>query len=90
LEIRAFFSRVSPVLAENSVLVASVDVAADRGHASGTMMSVFLSLFQTPRTWAHSRAALQFEILALRHQLQVMQRTRPRRLRIARDGEGRW
>jgi putative transposase len=32
---------------------------------------------------ARSRAALQLEVLALRHQLQVLQRTRPRRLRLA-------
>ena len=37
------------------------------------MMSVILSLLLTLRTWAHSRAALQLEVLALRHQLQVLQ-----------------
>ena len=52
------------------------------------MMSVLLSLLLTVRTWARSRAALQPEILALRHQLQVLQRTRPRRLRLARSD--RW
>jgi hypothetical protein len=46
-------------------------------------MSAFLSVLRTLRTSAHSRAALQLEILALRHQLQVRQRTRPRRLRLA-------
>jgi hypothetical protein len=43
-------------------------------------MSVLSSLLLSFRTWARSRAALQFEVLALRHQLQVLQRTRPRRL----------
>ena len=38
----------------------------------------------TLRTWAYSRAALQLEVLALRHQLQVLQRTRPRRLRLTK------
>jgi hypothetical protein len=33
------------------------------------MMSAFLSVLQTLRVSAHSRAALQLEILALRHQL---------------------
>ena len=47
------------------------------------MMPVLLSLLQTLRTWGRSRAALQLEIFALRHQLQVLQRTRPRRLRLA-------
>ena len=31
-----------------------------------------------------SRAALQFEIIALRHQLEVLQRTRPTRVRLTR------
>jgi DNA-binding NtrC family response regulator len=43
-------------------------------------MSLLLSLLLTLRTWAHSRAVLQLEILALRHQLQVLQRTRSRRV----------
>ncbi len=46
-------------------------------------MSVLLSLLRTLRTSAHSRAALQLEVLALRHQLQVLQRTRLRRVRLA-------
>jgi len=33
------------------------------------MMSVILSFLLTLRTWARSRAALQLEVLALRHQL---------------------
>jgi hypothetical protein len=47
-------------------------------------MSVLLSVLFTLRTWARSRAALQLEILALRHQLQVLQRARPRRQRLAK------
>jgi hypothetical protein len=47
-------------------------------------MSVLLSLLLSLRTWVRSRAALQLEVLALRHQLQVLQRTRPRRLRLAK------
>src|SRR6185295_17848273 len=35
------------------------------------------------RSWSRSRAALQLEVLALRHQLQVLNRSRPRRLRLA-------
>ena len=40
------------------------------------MMSVLLALLLALRTWARSRAALQLEVLALRHQLQVLERTR--------------
>ena len=54
------------------------------------MMSAFLSVLQTLRTSAHSRAALQLEILALRHQLQVLQRTRPRRLRLVTTDRCVW
>jgi hypothetical protein len=37
------------------------------------------------RTSAHSRAALQLEVLALCHQVQVLQRTRPRRFSVPFD-----
>ena len=40
------------------------------------MVSVLLSLLLTLRTLARSRAALHLEILALPHQLDVLQRTR--------------
>ena len=53
-------------------------------------MSVLLSLLLTLRTWARSRAALQLEVLALRHQLQVLQRARPRRLRLAQPDRCLW
>lgn len=46
-------------------------------------MSVLLSVLLTLQRWAHSRKALQLEIPALRHQLQVLQRTRPGRLRLS-------
>jgi len=43
------------------------------------MFAVLVSTLQTVRVAARSRAALPLEILALRHQLQVFQRTgRPR------------
>jgi hypothetical protein len=38
----------------------------------------------------HSRVALQLEILALRHQLQVLQRTRLRRVRLAKTDRCLW
>ena len=50
-------------------------------------MSVVLALLLTLRSSARSRAVLQLEVLALRHQLQVLNRSRPRRLRLAQtDG----
>ena len=76
---------VSPnvaVPAEKSVLVETVDVAGDHSIRSSTM-SVFLALLLTLRSCAHSRAVLQLEVLALRHQLQVLSRSRrPQWLRL--------
>jgi putative transposase len=46
------------------------------------MMSVLVSLFSSLLGWARSHAALQLEVLALRHQLQVIQRARRPRLRL--------
>jgi hypothetical protein len=44
------------------------------------MSSVVVAILQTLRVSLRSRAVLQAEILALRHQLAVLQRSRPRQL----------
>jgi hypothetical protein len=49
------------------------------------MISVLVSLVVSFGSWLRTRAALQLELLALRHQLQVLNRARPRRLRLATD-----
>jgi transposase InsO family protein len=54
------------------------------------MVSVLRSLVLTLRTLARSRAALQLENLALRHQLEVLQRTRPRRIQLAKTDRWLW
>jgi len=46
------------------------------------MSPVLLSLIMAARRTMRTRAALQLEILALRHQLQVLERSRPRRVRL--------
>jgi transposase InsO family protein len=53
-------------------------------------MSVFLALLLTLRSCARSRAALQLEVLALRHQVLVLQRTRSRRLRLLMTDRWLW
>ena len=53
-------------------------------------MSVLLSLLLTLRGSARTHAALQLEVLALRHQLQVLQRMRCRRLRLATADRWLW
>ena len=47
------------------------------------MISVLISLLLTARSSFRSRAALQLEVLALHHQLQVLNRSRARRVRLA-------
>jgi putative transposase len=42
------------------------------------------------RDLARSRAGLQVELLALRHQLHVLDRTRPRRVRLSTVGRRLW
>jgi hypothetical protein len=46
------------------------------------MTSGLVSLLLTFRSSLRSRAALQIEVLALRHQLRVLDRSRPRRVRL--------
>jgi putative transposase len=53
-------------------------------------MSVLLSLLLTLRTLVRSRTAVQLEGPALRHQLQVLQRTRSRRLRLTKTDRWLW
>ena len=54
------------------------------------MMSVLISVLAVLGGSIRSRAALHLEVLALRHQLQVLQRSRPRRLRLARADRWLW
>jgi len=54
------------------------------------MRSVIVSLLVTLRMSFRERTALQLEILALRHQLQVLERTRPRRVRLTRSDRLLW
>jgi hypothetical protein len=46
-------------------------------------MSVFISLLMTLRDCGRSRAVLQVELLVLRHQLHVLERSHGRRLRLS-------
>src|SRR5260370_10945833 len=54
------------------------------------MMSVVFSFLASVREWARSRTALQLEVLALRHQLQVLERSRRQRLRLSRADRVLW
>jgi hypothetical protein len=54
------------------------------------MLFVLISVFHAARLSLRSRAALQLEILALRHQLHVLQRRRRRRLRLTQTDRLLW
>ena len=54
------------------------------------MTSVLVSLPVTLRGCVRSRAALELEVLALRHQLHVLGRSRRRRLRLTRADRLLW
>ena len=54
------------------------------------MRSVIVSLLFALCASLRDRAALQLEMLALRHQLQVLERTRPRRVRLSRSDRLLW
>src|SRR5258705_9115038 len=54
------------------------------------MLSVVIALLQTFHTSFRARAALHLEILALRHQLHVLQRSRPRHIRLTRSDRWLW
>jgi putative transposase len=54
------------------------------------MRSVIVSLLVSLRTSFRERTALQLEILALRHQLHVLERTRLRRVRPTRSDRLLW
>jgi hypothetical protein len=49
------------------------------------MSSLFVALFSLVASSVRTRAALQAEILALRHQLKVLQKNTPPRLRLQRS-----
>src|SRR5947207_14115857 len=54
------------------------------------MSSVVVALLHTLRASFRTRVALEAEILFLRHQLHVLQRSRPRQLRLTRADRVLW
>jgi len=68
-----------PIRSENTevLIICEIMVAT-------TMSSLFVALFALVASSFRTRAALQAEILALRHQLAVFQKNAPRRLRLHR------
>ena len=74
---------LAAVPTEYSVRVVAVAVAGRRLIAfSGSMTALFVALLASLRATIRSRLELAAEILALRHQLAVLQRTTPKRPRL--------
>jgi hypothetical protein len=73
----------TPVHTENSVRSENTGVPTIREiMVDTTMSSLFVAFFALIASTFRTRAALQAEILALRHQLAVLQKNAPRRLRL--------
>ena len=71
---------------ENSVRFENAEVTIIRGMmVASTMNSVLVALFALFASSFRDRAALQAEILALRHQLAVVHKIAPPRLRLQRS-----
>jgi transposase InsO family protein len=54
------------------------------------MLPVLISVLAALQGVVRSRVVLHLEVLALRHQLQVLQRSRPRRVRLAKADRWLW
>ena len=79
------------MVTENSVRPENTEVPIIREIMVATKMSsLFVALFALVASSFRSRAALQGEILALRHQLAVFQKNAPRRLRLHRCDRLLW
>src|SRR5215469_8524345 len=84
-------SRPSVVVTENSVRSEITGVPISREiMVATTMSSLFVALFALLASSFRTRAALQAEILALRHQLAVFQKNAPRHLRLHRCDRLLW
>src|SRR5207302_10940369 len=83
--------KASPVATENSIRSENKEVPINREiMVATTMSSLFVALFALVASSFRTRAALQAEILALRHQLAVLQKNAPRRLRFHRCDRFLW
>ena len=82
---------IRSVVAENSVRSENIGVPAIHEiMVATTMSSLFVAFFALVTSSFRTRAALQAEILALRHQLAVLQKSAPRRLRLHRCDRLLW
>jgi len=84
--------RISDIVTtENSVRSENTEVPIIREiMVATTMSSLFVALFALVASSFRTRAALQAEILALRHQLAVLQKNAPRRLHFHRCDRLLW
>ena len=88
---RAFDVMPNTVITENSVRSENTEVPVRcEIMVTTTMTSLFVALFALLASSFRTRAALQAEIFALRHQLAVFQKNAPHRLRLHRCDRLLW
>lgn len=78
------------VLAENRDLIATIEVARPSWIELLAMLSVTVSILQAVQVSLRARAALQLEIVALRHQVHVLQRSRRSRVWLPQADRVLW
>jgi len=74
--------RRDPLSLPRTLFSLSILMLSGSANRLPKMWSVVISLLLTLRTAVQNRVALHLEILALRHQLQVVNRSRPQRVRL--------
>ena len=79
-----------PVDTENLVHVALIELRRLTRIRFASMISVLVSIMLSIRSWFQSRAELQLELLALRHQLHILNRSRTHRLRLVTADRWFW
>jgi hypothetical protein len=82
--------RFIPVGTENSIRAENAEVPYIHEMLAITMSALFVAIFAFVASSFRTRVALQSEILALRHQLAVLQKNAPRRLRLHRPDRFLW
>ena len=87
-------NRIGPGQPQPALLDQALDLVGDEHGVDQALLVVpakySVLVAKTLRSLARSRAALHLEVLALRHQLQVLERSRPQRLTLTRADRLLW
>src|SRR5215467_9113665 len=78
------------VVTENAIGLGILEVASLRCYRLPAVLNLILMLLNSLLTALRSQAVMQAEIIALRHQLTVLQRNQPKRLALNRADRFLW